>query len=216
MSEVIERYRATVSPDISLLLSQHTVTDVGASRRRRRKRRNAVLHRRAHRPRGEPLVLQVKEAAESVIHEFGGVPVGTVAGVDPDIRRGEPGLPRDRAPAHPAGRLRPVPRLRDGRRCRVLRASVPRPQRVVRHPSDERADLHDYVDGLRARSSPAPTRAARTAPSSRATSAAAHRSRMRSSTWSHSLRPTSPSPTSRRSRAAVAAGRYESAPTDGR
>jgi uncharacterized protein (DUF2252 family) len=91
VSEVIERYRTTVSPDISLLLSQHTITDAA--------RRVVGVGSVGTRcfivvltgPRGEPLVLQVKEATESVIHEFGGVPVGTVDGVDPDIRAAHPG-----------------------------------------------------------------------------------------------------------------------------
>lgn len=70
--ELIERYRATVSPDISVLLSQYTVTDlvrrvvgVGSVGTRC----YIVVLTGAN---GEPLVLQVKEAMRSALVEFGG------------------------------------------------------------------------------------------------------------------------------------------------
>ncbi|WP_223694848.1 DUF2252 domain-containing protein [Leifsonia poae] len=82
VGELMDLYRATVSPDISLLLSQHTVTDVA--------RRVVGVGSVGTRcfivvltgPRGEPLILQVKEATESVVHEFGLAPVQPVSGVD--------------------------------------------------------------------------------------------------------------------------------------
>jgi uncharacterized protein (DUF2252 family) len=91
VSEVIERYRSTVTSDISLLLSQHTITDAA-----RRVVGVGSVGTRCYivvltGPGGEPLVLQVKEATESVIHEFGHVPVGTIGGVDPSILAANPG-----------------------------------------------------------------------------------------------------------------------------
>ncbi|MFF1877947.1 DUF2252 domain-containing protein [Leifsonia sp. NPDC058230] len=91
VSGVIESYRTTVSPDISLLLSQHTITDAA-----RRVVGVGSVGTRCYivvltGPLGEPLVLQVKEAAESVIHDFGNVPIGTISGVDPDLRAANPG-----------------------------------------------------------------------------------------------------------------------------
>jgi hypothetical protein len=41
-------------------------------------------------PQGEPLVLQLKEAGESVIHEFGGTPFAASLGVDPELVRANP------------------------------------------------------------------------------------------------------------------------------
>jgi uncharacterized protein (DUF2252 family) len=82
IGEVLARYSRTVSPDIALLLDQHTVTDIA--------RRVVGVGSVGTRcfivvltgPRGEPLVLQVKEATESVMHEFGGVPSEDIAGID--------------------------------------------------------------------------------------------------------------------------------------
>jgi len=82
---VLDSYRRTVSSDISLLLSQHTITDVA--------RRVVGVGSVGSRcfivvltgPRGEPLILQVKEATESVIHEFGGSPKHPITGIDADI-----------------------------------------------------------------------------------------------------------------------------------
>ncbi|HEV7186005.1 MAG TPA: DUF2252 domain-containing protein [Leifsonia sp.] len=84
VSELLERYRTTVSPDISLLLSQLTITDMA-----RRVVGVGSVGTRCYilvltGPRGEPLILQLKEAADSVIHEFGGVPVHPISGVDAD------------------------------------------------------------------------------------------------------------------------------------
>ncbi|MFF1634546.1 DUF2252 domain-containing protein [Leifsonia sp. NPDC058248] len=91
VSEVIERYRTTVTSDISLLLAQHTITDAA-----RRVVGVGSVGTQCYivvltGPAGEPLVLQVKEATDSVIHEFGHVPVGTVDGVDPVILAANPG-----------------------------------------------------------------------------------------------------------------------------
>ncbi len=82
VGEVLAQYSRTVSPDIALLLDQHTVTDIA--------RRVVGVGSVGTRcfivvltgPRGEPLVLQVKEATQSVLHEFGGVPEYDVAGID--------------------------------------------------------------------------------------------------------------------------------------
>jgi uncharacterized protein (DUF2252 family) len=84
VSVVLDRYRETVTPDISLLLSQHTITDVA--------RRVVGVGSVGSRcfivvltgPGGEPLILQVKEAAESVIHEFGLSPKNPISGIDAD------------------------------------------------------------------------------------------------------------------------------------
>ncbi|TFV98766.1 DUF2252 domain-containing protein [Leifsonia flava] len=83
LAEIFEAYSASVSPDVALLLSQYTVTDavrrvvgVGSVGTRCY---IAVLTG----PLGEPLVLQFKEAARSVVHEFGDVPVRPAPGVDP-------------------------------------------------------------------------------------------------------------------------------------
>jgi uncharacterized protein (DUF2252 family) len=81
---VIERYRQTVTSDMSLLLSQHTITDVA--------RRVVGVGSVGSRcfivvltgPRGEPLILQVKEATESVVHEFGLSPKNPITGIDAD------------------------------------------------------------------------------------------------------------------------------------
>ncbi|MEO8907966.1 MAG: DUF2252 domain-containing protein [Microbacteriaceae bacterium] len=78
---LIERYRATVSPDISVLLSQYTVTDlvrrvvgVGSVGTRC----FIVVLTGAG---GEPLVLQVKEAMTSALVEFG----GATAALPPEV-----------------------------------------------------------------------------------------------------------------------------------
>lgn len=82
VGEVLELYSRTVSPDIALLLDQHTVTDIA--------RRVVGVGSVGTRcfivvltgPRGEPLVLQVKEATASVLHEYGGLADEDVAGID--------------------------------------------------------------------------------------------------------------------------------------
>jgi uncharacterized protein (DUF2252 family) len=82
VGEVLALYSETVSPDIALLLDQYTVTDIA--------RRVVGVGSVGTRcfivvltgPRGEPLVLQVKEATESVLHQFGGVAHVDVAGID--------------------------------------------------------------------------------------------------------------------------------------
>ncbi|WP_308468447.1 DUF2252 domain-containing protein [Rathayibacter soli] len=70
--ELIERYRATVAPDISVLLSQYTITDLV-----RRVVGVGSVGTRCYivvltGAGGEPLVLQVKEAVKSALVEFGG------------------------------------------------------------------------------------------------------------------------------------------------
>jgi uncharacterized protein (DUF2252 family) len=80
LSEIIDRYRETVSPDISLLLAQHVASDVA--------RRVVGVGSVGTRcfivvltgPRGEPLILQVKEANRSVVNEFGEQAVLAVEG----------------------------------------------------------------------------------------------------------------------------------------
>ncbi|GAA1446273.1 DUF2252 domain-containing protein [Leifsonia poae] len=82
VGEVLARYSRTVSPDIALLLSQHTVTDVA--------RRVVGVGSVGTRcfivvltgPHGEALILQIKEATDSVVQEFGGVEREEVAGID--------------------------------------------------------------------------------------------------------------------------------------
>jgi uncharacterized protein (DUF2252 family) len=72
VEDIVDRYRSTLSPDISLLLSQYTATDVV--------RRVVGVGSVGTRcslvvftgPRAEPLVLPVKEARRSVLTEFGG------------------------------------------------------------------------------------------------------------------------------------------------
>ena len=85
LTEIFRRYRASVAPDVALLLSQYTVTDavrrvvgVGSVGTRCY---IAVLTG----PVGEPLVLQFKEASRSVVHEFGDVPIDPAPGVDPEL-----------------------------------------------------------------------------------------------------------------------------------
>jgi uncharacterized protein (DUF2252 family) len=72
VEDIVDRYRSTLSPDISLLLSQYTATDVV-----RRVVGVGSVGTRCYLvvftgPRAEPLVLQVKEARRSVLTEFGG------------------------------------------------------------------------------------------------------------------------------------------------
>jgi uncharacterized protein (DUF2252 family) len=82
IENIVNEYRATLSPDISLLLSQYTATDVV--------RRVVGVGSVGTRcflvvftgPRAEPLVLQVKEAHHSVLTEFGGA-----APVPPTVHR---------------------------------------------------------------------------------------------------------------------------------
>ncbi|NYD66403.1 DUF2252 domain-containing protein [Agromyces atrinae] len=85
LSELVDEYRRTVSPDIALLLSQYTATDVA--------RRVVGVGSVGTRcfivvftgPNGEPLILQVKQATESVLHEFGGLPPHASAALDPEL-----------------------------------------------------------------------------------------------------------------------------------
>jgi uncharacterized protein (DUF2252 family) len=70
--DLIERYRSTVAPDVSVLLAQYTVTDIV-----RRVVGVGSVGTRCYvvvltGARGEPLVLQVKEAMTSCLVEFGG------------------------------------------------------------------------------------------------------------------------------------------------
>jgi uncharacterized protein (DUF2252 family) len=72
VEDIVDQYRSTLSPDISLLLSQYTATDVV-----RRVVGVGSVGTRCYLvvftgPRAEPLVLQVKEARHSVLTEFGG------------------------------------------------------------------------------------------------------------------------------------------------
>jgi uncharacterized protein (DUF2252 family) len=68
---IVEKYRETVPADVSVLLSQYTITDVV-----RRVVGVGSVGTRCYiivltGPRGEPLVLQAKEATHSVLTEFG-------------------------------------------------------------------------------------------------------------------------------------------------
>lgn len=73
IAELVEIYRQTVSPDIAFLLSQYTATDAV--------RRVVGVGSVGTRcfivvltgPRGEALILQVKQASRSVVNEFGGI-----------------------------------------------------------------------------------------------------------------------------------------------
>lgn len=72
VEDIVDQYRSTLSPDISLLLSQYTATDIV-----RRVVGVGSVGTRCYLvvftgPRAEPLVLQVKEARHSVLTEFGG------------------------------------------------------------------------------------------------------------------------------------------------
>jgi uncharacterized protein (DUF2252 family) len=85
LTELLAQYRETVSPDIGLLLSQYTATDVA--------RRVVGVGSVGTRcfiimltgPAGEPLVLQVKEATESVLHQYGGLERRVAPGTDAAI-----------------------------------------------------------------------------------------------------------------------------------
>lgn len=76
MLEIIDAYLATVPSDIAVLLSQYVTTDAA-----RRVVGVGSVGTRCYiivltGPAGEPLVLQVKEASESVAVEFGGATAG--------------------------------------------------------------------------------------------------------------------------------------------
>ncbi|WP_296665941.1 DUF2252 domain-containing protein [Demequina sp.] len=84
VEHLLGAYRATVSPDVALLLHQFTVTAAA---------RFAVgvgsVGTRCYvvvlaGPHGEPLILQIKEAGPSVIHEFGNVPAAPPTSLDGD------------------------------------------------------------------------------------------------------------------------------------
>ncbi len=87
LTELVDLYRATVAPDISLLLSQYTPTDVAF--------RVVGVGSVGTRcfiivltgPSGEPLVLQVKEARRSVFHEFGGLSFHPASALDRELAR---------------------------------------------------------------------------------------------------------------------------------
>ncbi|MET0726590.1 MAG: DUF2252 domain-containing protein [Leifsonia sp.] len=91
LGAIVDLYRETVAPDISLLLSQYTPTDVA--------RRVVGVGSVGTRcfivvltgPHGSPLILQVKEANESVLHQFGGLERQLVPGVDPTAMAAEDG-----------------------------------------------------------------------------------------------------------------------------
>jgi uncharacterized protein (DUF2252 family) len=90
VEEILNLYRASVPANVALLLSQHEITDVG-----RLVTGVGSVGMRCFiivltGPQGEPLVLQLKEAGESVVHEFGGVPFTTSLGLDPELVRANP------------------------------------------------------------------------------------------------------------------------------
>jgi uncharacterized protein (DUF2252 family) len=90
VEEILGLYRASVPANVALLLSQHTITDVG-----RLVTGVGSVGMRCFiivltGPQGEPLVLQLKEAGESVVHEFGDVPFATSLGLDPEMVRANP------------------------------------------------------------------------------------------------------------------------------
>ena len=87
LTELVDLYRTTVAPDIALLLSQYTPTDLAV--------RVVGVGSVGTRcfivvltgPSGEPLVLQVKEARRSVFHEFGGLSFHPASALDPELAR---------------------------------------------------------------------------------------------------------------------------------
>ena len=90
VNEIFDAYRESVSPNVALLLRQHAITDavrlvtgVGSVGMRC----NIVV---LTGPQGEPLVLQFKQAADSVVHEFGKVPYGVSLGVDAERAKANP------------------------------------------------------------------------------------------------------------------------------
>ena len=90
VSDVFEAYRASVPPNVALLLRQHTITDVA-----RLVTGVGSVGMRCHLfvltgPQGEPLLLQLKQAAESVVQEFGNAPYAISLGVDPELMKANP------------------------------------------------------------------------------------------------------------------------------
>lgn len=92
VGEILDLYRTSVPANVALLLAQHTITDVA--------RLVSGVGSVGMRcfifvltgPKGEPLVLQLKQAGESVVHEFGDVPFATSLGVDAEIVAAHPGF----------------------------------------------------------------------------------------------------------------------------
>ncbi|WP_419818760.1 DUF2252 domain-containing protein [Glaciibacter flavus] len=88
---LVELYLATLPPELALLLSQYTATDVA-----RRVVGVGSVGTRCYivvltGPLGEPLVLQVKEAGRSVLNEYGALPPIATPGVDAGQLVDDPG-----------------------------------------------------------------------------------------------------------------------------
>jgi uncharacterized protein (DUF2252 family) len=90
VEEILARYRASVPANVALLLSQHEVTDVArlVSGVGSVGTRCFIIVMTG--PRREPLVLQLKEAGDSVVNEFGGVPIVASPGAHPELVRANP------------------------------------------------------------------------------------------------------------------------------
>ncbi len=91
VEDILDLYRTSVSANVALLLSQHTTTDVArlVSGVGSVGMRCFIIVLTG--PQGEPLVLQLKQAAESVVHEYGEVAFMTSLGVDPKMVAANPG-----------------------------------------------------------------------------------------------------------------------------
>ncbi|WP_345761338.1 DUF2252 domain-containing protein [Diaminobutyricibacter sp. McL0608] len=84
--DAMRHYALTVPSHVALLLSQYEITDVA--------RRVVGVGSVGTRcfilmltgPRADPLVLQLKEATQSVVQQFGGIPRHALPGVDPKTR----------------------------------------------------------------------------------------------------------------------------------
>ena len=91
VAEAVHQYARTVQSQVALLLSQYEITDVA--------RRVVGVGSVGTRcfimmltgPRADPLVLQLKEATESVVQQFGGIPRHALPGVDPRALRSHNG-----------------------------------------------------------------------------------------------------------------------------
>ncbi len=91
LTEAMHHYARTVPSHVALLLSQYEITDVA--------RRVVGVGSVGTRcfilmltgPRADPLVLQLKEATESVVQQFGGIPRYALPGVDPSALRSHNG-----------------------------------------------------------------------------------------------------------------------------
>ena len=175
LAALIEQYRQTLRADIGLLLAQFSVVDValrvvGVGSVGTRCYVVLLLG-----PAGEPLVLQVKEAPPSVLETYGRWP--SRLDLLPAVDARPAGVPGRVRAAHPAGELRPVPRvdrrLEPGghrRPGRLLRAPVPRHEGLGGDRGADRAGVRRLRLAVRAACSPGATARARRRPRWPATS----------------------------------------------